>query len=136
MELHERLASSVTEEVTHKSRDPFAGLKNRIHLAVIEDLGAQIFTEDIDQSELRPKVVEDIRGRLSQESALSREDRQRLIDELTDDIMGHGPLERLLSDDTVSEIMVNAPDDVWVEREGVLHRTTVRFTDESQLRRI
>jgi pilus assembly protein CpaF len=50
--------------------------------------------------------------------------------------MGHGPLERLLADDTVSEIMVNAPNDVWIEREGILHRTTVRFTDESQLRRI
>src|SRR5207244_13584282 len=49
---------------------------------------------------------------------------------------GHGPLERLLADDSVSEIMVNGPDDVWIEREGILHRTTVRFTDESQLRRI
>jgi pilus assembly protein CpaF len=80
--------------------------------------------------------VEEIRGRLSQEPGISRGDRERLVEELTDDIMGHGPLERLLADNTVSEIMVNAPDDVWIEREGILHRTTVRFTDESQLRRI
>jgi pilus assembly protein CpaF len=111
-------------------------LKNRIHLGVIEDLGRQIFTEDIAPAELRPKVVEEIRSRLAQESRISRDDRERLIEELTDDIMGHGPLERLLADDSVSEIMVNAPNDVWIEREGVLHRTTVRFTDESQLRRI
>ncbi|MCW3068037.1 MAG: CpaF family protein, partial [Solirubrobacterales bacterium] len=136
MELHERLASSPVSEVAQRGHDPFAELKNRIHLGVIEDLGRQIFTEDIDQAELRPKVVEEIRGRLSQESRLSREDRERLVEELTDDIMGHGPLERLLADDTVSEIMVNAPNDVWIEREGILHRTTVRFTDESQLRRI
>jgi pilus assembly protein CpaF len=136
MQLHERLASSPAGEVTDRGHDPFAPLKNRIHLGVIEDLGGQIFTEDIAQAELRPKVVEEIRGRLAQESRISREDRERLIEELTDDIMGHGPLERLLADDTVSEIMVNAPNDVWIEREGILHRTTVRFTDESQLRRI
>jgi pilus assembly protein CpaF len=136
MQLHERLASSPAGDVAERGRDPFAPLKNRIHLGVIEDLGRQIFTEDIDQAELRPKVVEEIRGRLAQESRISREDRERLIEELTDDIMGHGPLERLLADDSVSEIMVNAPNDVWIEREGVLHRTTVRFTDESQLRRI
>jgi pilus assembly protein CpaF len=136
MELHERLASSPAAEPTQNGRDPFAPLKNRIHLAVIDDLGRQLFNNELDQAALRPKVVEEIRTRLGQESGISREDRERLVEDLTNDIMGHGPLERLLLDDTVSEIMVNAPNDVWIEREGVLHRTTVRFTDESQLRRI
>ncbi|TMK23944.1 MAG: CpaF family protein [Actinobacteria bacterium] len=90
----------------------------------------------MDSAGLRPTVVDEIRRRLEQEPGISREDRERLVDELTDDIMGHGPLERLLADDTVSEIMVNAPNDVWIEREGILHKTTVRFSDESQLRRI
>src|SRR5204863_1394954 len=45
-------------------------------------------------------------------------------------------LERLLSDDSVSEIMVNGPHDVWVERQGRLYETSVQFTDESHLRRI
>jgi pilus assembly protein CpaF len=136
MELHERISPSPAGGDPHRLSDPFAEVKNRIHLSVIEDLGRQIFTTEIDQSELRPRVVEEIRGRLAVETGISREDRERLIDELIDDILGHGPLERLLSDDTVSEIMVNAPDDVWIEREGMLHRTTVRFSDESQLRRI
>jgi pilus assembly protein CpaF len=136
MQLHERLASSGANEVAQRFHDPFATLKNRIHLGVIEDLGRQIFGEEIEHDALRLKVVEEIRGRLSQEPGISRGDRERLVEELTDDIMGHGPLERLLADDTVSEIMVNAPNDVWIERDGILHRTTVRFTDESQLRRI
>src|SRR5437660_3024306 len=136
MELHERLASSPANEVAQRGHDPFAALKNRIHLGIIEDLGRQIFTEDIDPAELRPKVVAEIRTRLGEEGRISRDDRERLVEELTDDILGHGPLERLLADDTVSEIMVNAPGDVWIEREGMLHKTTVRFTDESQLRRI
>jgi len=136
MELHERLSSSPVGEDPQRLGDPFADVKNRVHLSVIEDLGRQIFTTELDQSELRPRVVEEIRGRLAVETGISRDDRERLIDELIDDVLGHGPLERLLSDDTVSEIMVNAPDDVWIEREGMLHRTTVRFNDESQLRRI
>ncbi|MEA2225550.1 MAG: hypothetical protein QOE67_832 [Solirubrobacteraceae bacterium] len=136
MELHERLSSTPTGEESQRLQDPFADVKNRIHLSVIEDLGRQLFTDDIDPSELRPKVVEEIRARLALETGISREDRERLVDELIDDILGHGPLERLLADDTVSEIMVNAPGDVWIEREGMLHRTTVKFSDESQLRRI
>jgi pilus assembly protein CpaF len=135
MELHERLASSTATDF-QRSHDPFSEVKNRIHLGVIEDLGAQIFTAEIEQSALRPKVVEEIRSRLDRESGISRDDRERLVEDLTDDIMGHGPLERLLADDTISEIMVNAPNEVWIEREGILHRTAARFTDESQLRRI
>src|SRR5437016_1568926 len=136
MELHERLSSSPARDVVQRLHDPFAEVKNRIHLGVIDDLGRQIFTAEVDRSGLRPKVVEEIHSRLEGESGISREDRERLVEELTDDILGHGPLERLLADDTVSEIMVNAPNDVWIEREGMLHRTTVRFTDESQVRRI
>jgi pilus assembly protein CpaF len=136
MELHERLSTTATHEVRKWGRDPFAEVKNRIHLALIEDLGRQLFTSEVDTAGLRAKVVEEIRTRLREETGISREDRERLIKDLSDDILGHGPLERLLADDTVSEIMVNAPDDVWIEREGMLHRTTVRFTDESQLRRI
>jgi pilus assembly protein CpaF len=135
MELHERLASSTGNDL-QRLHDPFAEVKNRIHLGVIEDLGAQIFTAEIEQSALRSKVVEEIRSRLEREPGISRDDRERLVEDLTDDIMGHGPLERLLADDTISEIMVNAPNDVWIEREGILHRTTAGFSDESQLRRI
>src|SRR5947209_5896533 len=137
MELHERLSSSSSaNEVIQRLHDPFAEVKNRIHVGVIEDLGRQIFTADVDRTGMRARVVEELRSRLAEESGISRDDRERLVEELTDDILGHGPLERLLADDTVSEIMVNAPHDVWIEREGILHRTTVRFTDESQLRRI
>src|SRR3954469_1018437 len=136
MELHERLSGSAAGDVAPPGPDPFAELKNRIHLELIEDLGRQIFTRNLDQTGMPDNVTEEIRSRLAQESGISREDRDRLVEDLIDDIMGHGPLERLLADDTVTEIMVNAPDDVWIEREGILHRTTVRFSDESQLRRI
>jgi pilus assembly protein CpaF len=103
---------------------------------VIGDLGPQLFNVNIDPGTLRERVISDIRGHLSRESGVSRDDRDRLTAEIADDILGHGPLERLLADDSVTEIMVNGPFDVWVERQGRLYETTVRFKDESHLRRI
>jgi pilus assembly protein CpaF len=135
MELHERLATAppVTASI---GQDPFSELKNDIHMAVIGDLGPQLFNVNMDPNGLRDRVTTDIRTRLAAEARLSRDDRERLTSEIADDILGHGPLERLLADDSITEIMVNGPFDVWVERQGRLFETTVRFTDESHLRRI
>ena len=135
MELHERLLTAPTAAPTI-GHDPFSELKDRVHLAVIGDLGPQLFNVNIDPTTLRERVVGDIKGHLSRETGLSRDDRDRLTAEIADDILGHGPLERLLADDSVTEIMVNGPFDVWVERQGRLYETTVRFKDESHLRRI
>jgi pilus assembly protein CpaF len=133
MELHERLAP----EVRAAPVDRFAELKDRIHLAIIEDLGRQLFNNPTaEASTLRARVTAEVRERLTQEPGLSQDDRDRLAVELPADILGVGPLEKLLADDSISEIMVNGPSDVWVEREGRLHHTAVRFNDESHLRRV
>jgi pilus assembly protein CpaF len=135
MELHERIqtARPLTGLDGH---DPFSDLKNRIHLALINELGPQLFTIGTDASEIRLRVENDLKERLQSEQGLSREDRERLLAEVTDDIVGYGPLERVLSDDSVSEIMVNGAHEIWVERQGRLYETTLRFTDDSHLRRI
>jgi pilus assembly protein CpaF len=135
MELHERLSTS-RPVVTASGPDPFAEIKNRIHLAVIGELGPQLFNSSMDPFALRDRVTGDIRTHLGSEAGISRDDRERLVAEISDDILGHGPIERLLSDDSVTEIMVNGPYDVWVERQGRLYQTTVRFNDDSHLRRI
>jgi pilus assembly protein CpaF len=136
MELHERLSTSRPAIVMSTGPDPFAEVKNRIHLAVIGELGPQLFNSSMDPMALRERVVADIRAHLSTESGISRDDRERLVSEISDDILGHGPIERLLADDSVTEIMVNGPYDIWVERQGRLYQTTVRFNDDSHLRRI
>ena len=136
MELHERLSTLGRPLTATQGPDPFAELKNRVHLAVIAELGPQLFNAAADPVATRERVTKEIQTHLAPESGLSRDDRDRVAAELTDDILGHGPLERLLSDDSVSEIMVNGPWDVWVERQGRLYETTVRFTDDSHLRRI
>ena len=119
-----------------QAEDPYAELKNNVHLLVISDLGPQLFNVSLDQSTLRERVIADIRRHLGQETGLSRAERDQLTSDLTDDILGHGPLEKLLADDTVSEIMVNGPFDIWIERQGKLYQTSVKFQDDSHLRRI
>jgi pilus assembly protein CpaF len=136
MDLHERLTTTRPVAADPAGGDPFAALKNTIHLRVIGDLGPQLFNVTTDPAALRERVVADIRRHLSQESGLSRDDRDRITAALADDILGHGPLERLLADDSITEIMVNGPFDIWIERQGRLYPTTVRFNDDSHLRRI
>jgi pilus assembly protein CpaF len=136
MELHERLSQANGDTPTHNgSVDPFAEVKNRIHLAIVSELGPRLF-DVADGDSARARVEGEIRTQLQQEVGLSREDRERIASEIADDIFGYGPLERLLPDQTISEIMVNGPHDIWVERRGLLSRTPLRFSDESHLRRI
>jgi pilus assembly protein CpaF len=135
MDLQERLAGVRPVDDTGPG-DPFSEIKNRIHLGVIGDLGPQLFNTEMNPVALRSRVLADIQAQLELESGLAHADRARLVGEIADDILGHGPLERLLADDTVTEIMVNGPYDIWVERRGQLSQTPARFSDDSHLRRI
>ena len=92
--------------------------------------------ESVSADVLEKRVRDEIRQRLVMEAGLSRDDREQLENEIADDILAHGPLERLLKDESVTEIMVNGPYDVWIERAGRLYETNVRFIDDSHLRRI
>jgi pilus assembly protein CpaF len=135
MELHERIQTA-RPLTGSDGRDPFSELKNRLHLALISELGPQLFSVGAEPLQIRTRVESDLKERLQQEPGLSRDDRERLLAELTDDVVGYGPLERLLADESISEIMVNGPHEIWVERQGRLYETTLRFTDDSHLRRI
>src|SRR5919108_4124940 len=136
MELHERLASQASiDSVPGLGRDPFSEIKNRIHLELVSELGPRLF-DVADSDAVRTTVEAEIRDRLRQESTLARDDRERLATEIADDIFGYGPIERLLNDPSISEVMVNGCEDIWIEREGRLAQTALRFSDESQLRRI
>ncbi len=138
MELHERISTPglpATNGWNGNGGDPFAEIKNRIHLALISELGPRLF-DIADTEAVRARIEAEIRDQLQQEAALSREDRDRLASEIADDIFGYGPLERLLSDPSISEIMVNGAQEIWIERNGLLSSTMLRFTDSSHLRRI
>src|ERR687898_3504840 len=136
MELHERLSNgNGPANGWGRGSAPFAEIKNRIHLGLVSELGPRLF-DVADRDAVRVRVQSEISDQLRQEVALSRDDRERLAVEIADDIFGYGPLERLLSDASISEIMVNGPHDIWLERNGLLSQTTLAFTDDSHLRRI
>ena len=136
MDLRQRLANSAASDASDDAKDAFSELKDRIHLDLISDVGPQLYNSEMDEAALHRFVVADIRTRLAQERGLSLADRDRLAEEIASDTLGHGPIEPLLRDATVTEVMINGPKDVWVERAGRLQHTNVTFSDEHHLRRI
>src|SRR5437016_10330292 len=116
--------------------DPYAELKTQIHHACIGKLGPQLFTTQTDE-ELSERVLRAVTEQLALDrTPLTREERRQITKEITDDILGYGPLEPLLQDDTVTEVMVNGPDMIYVERAGKSQHTPASFLDDAHLMRI
>jgi pilus assembly protein CpaF len=117
--------------------DALARLKDRVGKALFERMGARMNDPSLSEDALRTIVLGELDEVVEEENVpLSTEERQRLTAELADDVLGYGPLQRLLDDPAVSEIMVNGPEAIYVERSGRLERTTTRFTSEEHLRRV
>jgi pilus assembly protein CpaF len=117
--------------------DALARLKDRVGKALFERMGARMNDPSLSEDALRTIVLGELDEVVEEENVpLSSEERQRLTSELADDVLGYGPLQRLLDDPAVSEIMVNGPDAIYVERSGRLERTATRFTSEEHLRRV
>jgi pilus assembly protein CpaF len=118
------------------SVDPYAELKTRVHHACIAKLGPQLFSHR-QTSDLRDRVLQAVTEQLAiDRTPLAREERQQLIREIANDILGYGPLEPFLWDDSVTEVMVNGYDQIYVEREGKIEVTGSAFADEAHLLRI
>jgi pilus assembly protein CpaF len=116
--------------------DPYAELKTRIHHACIAKLGPQLFTTQSDE-ELSERVLRAVTEQLALDrTPLTREERRQITKEITDDILGYGPLEPFLHDDTVTEVMVNGPEMIYVERSGKIEHTGAAFLDDAHLMRI
>jgi len=90
--------------------------------------------EDLARKELSDRLRRAINARADQGTAGAQ--REELIDEVLAELMGLGPLDSLLRDPTITEIMVNAPDRVFFEREGKLYRAQVRFDNDEQVRAV
>ncbi len=118
------------------AQDPYAELKTRIHHACIATLGAELFKREAT-GDLNERVTRAVTEQLVLDrTPLTREERRQIIREITDDILGYGPLEPFLRDDSVTEVMVNAFDRIYVERLGKIERTQAAFADNSHLLRI
>src|SRR6188474_3115432 len=87
--------------------------------------------------ELRQRIHQQLHAALAQERApLSAADKAQLIQDVSDDILGYGPIDRLLKDEDITEVMVNGPNSVYVEKSGKVEKTTASFVDDTHLRRI
>jgi pilus assembly protein CpaF len=116
-------------------RESLRGVKLRIQTRVIQDLDPKL--DLANQVEVR-RQIEEIFGRVIDEEgmALTRAERVRMLEQITDEIIGLGPLEPLLRDETVTEIMVNGPRQVYIERNGRLELTNVVFQNDDHVMRI
>ena len=111
-------------------------LKTKLHVQILEDIDLETLNR-LSEGVARERVGLAIRDMLSRErTPLASAEREGIVEEVLDEVFGLGPLEPLLADPTVSDILVNGPSKVYIERSGMLELTKVRFNDDSHLMRI
>ncbi|KRB76003.1 pilus assembly protein CpaF [Nocardioides sp. Root190] len=116
--------------------DRIEDLKTSVHAELLKRLGPHLYDAEMDQDELDNtvrSVLSEVLG--AQDRPLSAADRARVTQEITDDILGYGPIDPYLRDPEVSEVMVNGASEVWLEKSGRLMKADAHFADEAHLRR-
>jgi pilus assembly protein CpaF len=117
--------------------DAVAELKGRAQEALFARLGVRLFDSTLTGEQLQAFIAQEITELMSSTTVpLSVAERRRLVDEIIDDVVGLGPIERYISDASVTEVMVNATDPIYIERNGVIEPTDSRFVSTDHLRRV
>ncbi|MDW8244663.1 MAG: CpaF family protein [Thermogemmata sp.] len=123
---------------TNDNKRKYEELKQRIHARLVEHLDlARVRGNFDDVKKLREQLTPTVEHLCDTENPLlNRADRARLVEEILDETLGFGPLEVLLKDPTISDILVNGPKQVYVERRGKLEKTNIEFRDNDHLLQI
>lgn len=117
------------------SEEAFQQLKSRVQNRLIAELDPRMDLGEVER--VRRTLEETFLSVLESEGiVLSRTERHRLFEAIVAEVLGYGPIEPLLRDDTVTEIMVNGPSQVWVERQGKLEKTSIKFDNVDHVMRI
>ena len=117
------------------SSEMWSQSKAKVQAKVLAEIAPK--AADLSPDELRSQVRTTVNEILEREDiGISPIERQRFVDEMLEDSLGYGPLEVLLADGTITEIMCNAFDEVWIERKGKIERSEVVFASQAQYRRI
>ncbi|MBW3651237.1 MAG: hypothetical protein KY458_11785, partial [Actinobacteria bacterium] len=94
-------------------------LRQKIHAQLIDELGAVLYDKRLSEDDLRKRVQDQLQMVLLRETAaITAADRAVLVSDVSDDILGYGPIDKYLHDASVTEVMVNGPNRVFVERGG------------------
>ena len=113
--------------------DLFYDIKHRVHSRIVEEINLPVL-ENMNLSEVKPEVSRIVERFLEEEKVLLNDNERRtLVNEVLDELMGLGPIEPLLKDPTISDILCNTYKNVYVERFGILEKTNCRFANNSHL---
>jgi len=124
-------------EATRKRNKQIDGIKRKIHLSLIKKLSDEVFKRNISDTELKLKVTKEVQGLFSNEDTpLSAIERKQIIEDLINDVVGYGPVTEFLNDKEITEIMVNDPHTIYIEKFGKIYPTNKTFLDEAHLFRI
>jgi pilus assembly protein CpaF len=139
--LSERVAAArqtETQDITTNRSDALSELRGRLHFKVVEELGPTLYDRQMSDAELRLRVLEMLEWAVDQEQGLplTSADRRALLNEIASDVLGYGPIDPLLNDPDITEVMANGPFDVYYEKRGKIILSDVKFVDEIHLRRI
>lgn len=137
MVLGDRLKLSTMQDMDGDFRttaDPFADIKLQIQLQVIRDLDIDFSEVTETSTRLRKRISEAINTILDRDyTKLNAIDKERISAELMDEIVGYGPITYLISDNEITEIMVNSFEKIYIEKSGKLELTKVKFKDDAHL---
>lgn len=130
------LLQPVSDDAIETEADRFLGLKSAIHRKLLDRINLGLL-DKLSREQIQEEVGDIVLSLLIEEdAALNARERERLVGEVLDELLGLGPLEPLLADDTITDILVNGHKTVFVERFGLLEKAPTRFQDERHLLRI
>ncbi len=126
-----------TIDLRTEPADPFASMRAQVQDVLFAELGSRIFDPTLGQEQMKGLVIERLEELLAEAQVpLSSEERRTLVDQLTQDILGYGPIQQFLDDPAVTEVMVNSTDQIYVERDGSIEATGRRFQSVEHVRRV
>lgn len=115
--------------------DELLRLSHKVHAVLVDELGGQQFKSD-DRDRLRPVAQQVMNDVLTDEKPLMPRRKTVLLEEVLNEVLGFGPMQYLLNDPSISEIMVNSPTDIFIERKGRICRSRRKFVDERHVMNI
>lgn len=138
MNLPNRFTEIKKETIKQRQKkEVLDSLRQRVHQSIVDDMGSQVYTEKIDRARVMERIKQTLREITAKKSLpLASIEEQLLIEKITDDVLGYGPLEPLLANPEITEIMVNNAKTVYVEKNGRIEETNIEFMNHNHLRRI
>lgn len=129
-------SSGPTQEMRSRMHQTMQDLKAQLHLQLLKRLNLELI-DVMDQSLVRDQIRDEVNSLLEvSDTPMNAREREHLADEMLDEVLGLGPIQPLLADPSISDILVNSHQSTYIERKGVLEKTSVRFHDDAHLLRI